>query len=281
MRPAVLFTFCLLAVAAALLVAACRPALRARSAEPVALRVATFNGSLYDAKAGGLIARLEAGDEAARKIAAVIQHRRPDLLLLNEFDYDAGGRAADLFEQRYLGVGQSGQAPIRYPHRYFAPVNTGVPSGMDLDRDGSIGGPNDALGFGLHPGQYGMLVLSRYPIDRDAVRSFQTFPWKDLPGARSPVDPGTGKPWYPPEVWSKFRLSSKSHWDVPVQTRWGCCISSCTTRPRRSSTAPRIATACAIATRSVSGPSTFRSGPHPGSATTRGAAADCRATRCS
>lgn len=221
MRPAVLFTFCLLAVAAALLVAACRPALRARSAEPVALRVATFNGSLYDAKAGGLIARLEAGDEAARKIAAVIQHRRPDLLLLNEFDYDAGGRAADLFEQRYLGVGQSGQAPIRYPHRYFAPVNTGVPSGMDLDRDGSIGGPNDALGFGLHPGQYGMLVLSRYPIDRDAVRSFQTFPWKDLPGARSPVDPGTGKPWYPPEVWSKFRLSSKSHWDVPVQTPLG------------------------------------------------------------
>ena len=185
------------------------------------LRVATYNGSLYDERDGGLVARLQAGDEAARKIAAVIQHQRPDLLLLNEFDYDAAGRAADLFQQRYLGVSQSGQAPIEYPYRFIAPVNTGVPSRMDLDRNGKVGGGNDAWGFGLHPGQYGLLVLSRYPIDADAVRTFQHFRWQDLPGARSPLDPKTGQPWYPPEVWSKLRLSSKSHWDVPVRTPIG------------------------------------------------------------
>ena len=185
------------------------------------LRVATYNGSLYDERDGGLVARLQAGDEAARKIAAVIQHQRPDLLLLNEFDYDAAGRAADLFQQRYLGDSQSGQAPIEYPYRFIAPVNTGVPSRMDLDRNGKVGGGNDAWGFGMHPGQYGLLVLSRYPIDADAVRTFQHFRWQDLPGARSPLDPKTGQPWYPPEVWSKLRLSSKSHWDVPVRTPIG------------------------------------------------------------
>ena len=35
------------------------------------LRIATYNASLYDETDGGLIRRLEAGDPAARKIAAV------------------------------------------------------------------------------------------------------------------------------------------------------------------------------------------------------------------
>ena len=206
-------------VGAVLLLAACRASAPAGPAR--ALRVATFNVSLYDVRDGGLIARLEADDARARKLAAVIQRQRPDLLLLNEFDFDAGGRAADLFQQRYLQVGQFGEAPIHYPFRYFAPVNTGVPSGMDLDRDGKVGGGNDAFGFGLHPGQYGMLVLSRHPIDLRGVRTFQAFAWKDLPGAQSPIDPATGEAWYPPEVWSRLRLSSKSHWDVPVRTPLG------------------------------------------------------------
>jgi hypothetical protein len=52
------------------------------------VRFATYNASLYEQTDGGLIARLEAGDDKARQIAAVIQHQRPDVLLLNEFDYD-------------------------------------------------------------------------------------------------------------------------------------------------------------------------------------------------
>ena len=137
------------------------------------IRVATFNTSLYSDQAGGLIQRLQRGDASARKIAAVIQHQRPDLLLLNEFDYDAEGRAADLFQKCYLGKAQFGQKPITYKYRYFAPVNTGVPSGFDLNGDGKTEGGNDAFGFGNHPGQYGMLVLSKFPIDKRVVRSFQ------------------------------------------------------------------------------------------------------------
>jgi endonuclease/exonuclease/phosphatase family metal-dependent hydrolase len=198
-----------------------------RANGPAALRIATYNTSLNDDRAGGLIARLEAGDANARKVAAVIQRVRPDIVLLNEFDFDPQHRAADLFQQRYLGVAQAGGGePLAYPYRYLAPVNTGVPSGFDLDRNGRVGGDgrdagNDAWGFGLHPGQYGMLVLSRYPIDSADVRTFQHLRWKDLPHARAPRDPATGAPWYAPDAWARFPLSSKSHWDVPVRTPLG------------------------------------------------------------
>lgn len=192
-----------------------------------ALRVASYNASLYADDAGGLVRRLEAGDDRAARIAAVLQRVRPDLVLLNEFDYDPAQRAADLFQRRYLEVPQPGGGDaLHYPYRYLAPVNTGVQSGLDLDGDGHAGGEgrargNDAWGYGLHPGQYGMLVLSRHPIDAQRVRSFQRLRWSAMPGARAPVDPAAGRPWYPPEVWSQLRLSSKSHWDVPVDTPLG------------------------------------------------------------
>ncbi len=192
------------------------------------VRIATYNASLYDDAAGGLVARLRAGDDDdARKIAAVLQRVRPDIVLLNEFDFDAEGIAADLFQRRYLEVAQAGGGEaLRYPYRYFAPVNTGVPSGLDLDRNGRAGGEgrdrgNDAWGYGLHPGQYGMLLLSQHPIDAGDVRTFQLLKWSAMPGARRPMDPATGTWWYPDAVWEQLRLSSKSHWDVPVRTPAG------------------------------------------------------------
>ena len=192
-----------------------------------ALRLATYNTSLYSDDAGGLIKELEGDSEHARKIAAVLQQVRPDLVLLNEFDFDDAHRAADLFQKRYLEVAQPGGGkPLHFAYRYLAPVNTGVPSGLDLDNNGVVGGEgrsrgNDAWGYGLHPGQYGMLVLSRYPIDEAKVRSFQLLKWSAMPGAIRPVDPRTGQSFYNDHVWSQLRLSSKSHWDVPVKTPAG------------------------------------------------------------
>lgn len=204
-----------------LLIAACMPLPSAAESAPP-LRVATFNTSLNDDAAGGLVRRLETGDDNARKVAAVLQRVRPDLVLLNEFDYDAGHHAADLFQQRYLETPQPlGGAALHYPYRYLAPVNTGVPSGLDLDGDGRSDGPGDAWGFGRHPGQYGMLVLSRYPIDAALVRTFRQLPWSALPDARRPLDPATGRPWHADATWRQLRLSSKSHWDVPVLTPAG------------------------------------------------------------
>ena len=61
-----------------------------------------------------------------------------------------------------------------------------------------------------------MLVLSKFPIDRDHVRSFQKFLWRDMPDAMLPIVPKTGKPFYDDEDLAVLRLSSKSLWDVPI-----------------------------------------------------------------
>ena len=184
------------------------------------VRFATFNASLNRSAEGQLIEDLSTSDNAqAQAVAEIIQRTRPDVLLVNEFDFDEEGVAADLFRENYLEVGQNGASPISYEHAFQAPSNTGIPSGFDLNNDGSVGGPDDALGFGFFPGQFGMLVLSRYPIDQSAVRTFQNFLWRDMPGALLPDDPNTPQPadWYSDEELEVVRLSSKSHWDVPVQ----------------------------------------------------------------
>ena len=100
-----------LILALALLCSACAqtPAKTAMQEDATApLRIATYNTSLYSDETGGLIAELEGDSEHARKIAAVLQQVRPDLVLLNEFDYDDAHRAADLFQQRYLETAQPG-----------------------------------------------------------------------------------------------------------------------------------------------------------------------------
>jgi 3-phytase len=214
---ALLATLTLLALQGAALAAAGEGATGGDDGRRV--RFATFNASLNRAAEGQLIVDLSTPDNfQAQNAAETIQRVRPDVLLINEFDFDAGGEAARLFQRNYLSVGRNGAAPIHYPFRFVAPSNTGIPSGFDLDNNGSVGGPNDAFGFGAYPGQFGMAVFSRFPILRRHVRTFQHFLWKDMPGALLPDDPATPAPadWYSPEELAVFRLSSKSHWDVPV-----------------------------------------------------------------
>lgn len=187
------------------------------------LRAATYNLSLNRALEGELVADLSTGgDPQAATVAEVIQHANPDVVLLNEFDYSGDAdpyAAADLFRENYLEVPQGTGTPVEYPYAFVAPSNTGIPSGFDLNNDGTVGGGDDALGFGLFPGQYGMLVLSKYPIQHDRVRTFQDFRWQDMPGALLPDDPATAAPadWYSAEELAVLPLSSKSHWDVPVR----------------------------------------------------------------
>ena len=189
-------------------------------ARPSEVRFASFNASLNRSAAGQLVADLSTpGNAQAAAVAETIQRTNPDVVLVNEFDYVAGGQAAELFRENYLEVGHNGAAPVDYPYYFVAPVNTGVPSGFDLNNSGTIGGGDDAFGFGFFPGQYGMVVYSKYPIATDDVRTFQHFLWKDMPGAVLPDDPATPEPadWYSPEELDVFRLSSKSHWDVPIR----------------------------------------------------------------
>ena len=172
------------------------------------------------AAAGQLVTDLSTPNNAqAATVAEIIQRTRPDVLLINEFDYVPGNVAIDLFRDNYLEVPHNGAQPIHYRYAFVAPSNTGIPSGMDLDNNGTIGGGNDAFGFGEFEGQFGMAVLSRYPIDFHKVRTFQKFLWKDMPGAMLPDNPATPAPadWYIPAELDVFRLSSKSHWDLPIR----------------------------------------------------------------
>ena len=201
------------------------------SVQATTLKVATFNVSMealnYSEHKRGepvnvstktLANALASDHQQIKNIAEIIQRVNPDIILLNEFDYlNDNSQALKSFITDYLNVSQQGQKAIDFPYYYQAPVNTGVNSGLDIDGDGIKGKlPGDGFGYGHFPGHFGMALLSKYPIDFDQIRSFQHFKWHDMPNALMPMDPTTNKPWYSKETWQALRLSSKSHWDVPV-----------------------------------------------------------------
>jgi len=190
--------------------------------------------------------------------AALIQDLRPDVLLINEMTVDQSGapgyrpgeperQNARRFAENYLSRPQADSLePITY-RPVMLPVNTGRPSRLDLNNDGRVvtavpdvprspadgsvaaqtaagrayGG--DAWGFGTFPGQYGMALFVRDDLSllRDSIRTFRLFEWSEMPGAAVPVDSVTGEKWYSDEEWSQMRLSSKSHWDIPVRLPGG------------------------------------------------------------
>lgn len=196
---------------------------------PAIIRFSQFNASLNRNNEGDLIRDLSTPNNAqAKAVAEIIQRNNPDILLINEFDYVAKDplQPVSLLQQNYLSVSQNGASPVNYPYVYIAPSNTGIASGFDLNNNGQAvttpgtpGYGDDAYGFGNFPGQFGMLLLSKYPIDTANVRTFQNFRWKDMPNSllSTIATPGSPTPWYSPEEQAALRLSSKSHWDVPIQ----------------------------------------------------------------
>ncbi len=220
------------------------------------IRIMTFN--LEDVRTDDL---LREDHPRLRAAARIIQRLRPDILLLNEIAYDQegvpgfehgmtpGGNGLR-FAESFLAVSQGPDLdPLRYT-AFMSPSNTGRASGYDLDHDGNAvteypepppaaddGAParqtaegraygNDSWGFGTFPGQYAMalLVLEGLDLLTDEVRTFRHFLWRDLPDGRRPTDPESGDFWYDDEVWDRFPLSSKSHWDVPVRLPGGAVI---------------------------------------------------------
>jgi len=198
---------------------------------PTKLRIATFNVSMdatnYAVRETGkatkiakenLSIALKQNHQQIKNIAEIIQRINPDIILLNEFDRtDESSENIQLFLSNYLAHSQLGQAPVHYPYFYQGPVNTGVKISGDANNDGKSDQlPNDTHGFGYFEGHFGMVLLSKYPINEKSIRTFQNFKWRDMPNALKPIDPSTKKPWFSDEIWQILRLSSKSHWDIPV-----------------------------------------------------------------
>ena len=217
-----------------------------RGSAPVEIRVATFN--VEDLRTADLV---DGGSERAKDIAELLQQIRPGVVLINEIAYDAPGapgvpddaepgRNAHRLAELCAAAQRDGLEPIRY-RVFMAPTNTGEPSGLDLDNNGeavtshptppdrspaALAYGADCWGFGTFPGQYGMALLidERFEIVADGVRTFRLLPWSSMPGAKMPVDPESGEPWYAGEEHQRFRLSSKSHWDVPVRLPNGATV---------------------------------------------------------
>lgn len=187
----------------------------AQSPDPDGVRFAVFNVQELSAeKIDRVDARGRGADPQLIHAARVIEHLDPDVLVLLEIDFDAERRLLDLFLERYLG-----KTAHAYGQRVYLPVNTGVPSTLDLNNDGDAGDPEDAWGYGRYPGQYGMAVASRLPIERSKIRTFQGLRWVSLPNHLMPDGRQDRPAWYPPETAGLLRLSSKSHWDVPIEVQ--------------------------------------------------------------
>ena len=195
------------------------------------LRIATFNVSMEalnylpselgkERKPTGkeLATALANDNQQIKNIAEIIQRVNPDIILLNEFDgNDPTHQSLKRFIAQYLAKSQKGNAAINYPYFYQGPVNTGVATGYDLNNDNKVGElPNDAYGYGLFSGHFAMALLSKHPIVEEKIRTFQMFKWRDMPNALVPVNPDSNTPWFNQQAWNNFRLSSKSHWDIPV-----------------------------------------------------------------
>ena len=201
------------------------------TAPPEVLRVATFNiWQLSAPKVDSVDAEGVGRHPQLQAAAGIIRQLRPDIVVLNEVDLARAadgtldtsdlGRVVRQFVERYL-VPPSAAAgePIDYAHLFTAPSNTGELSGLDLNRDGVTGTPadvgtrsygDDSWGYGEYPGQYSMAVLSRLPFDEAGVRTFRMLRWSDLPRTHLPSQ-------FYGEVADSVRLSSKSHWDLPVR----------------------------------------------------------------
>ena len=153
--------------------------------------------------------------------AEIIKEINPDILVINEIDHDiealASGADLSLNLQRFQNAYLRSNS---YKYMYVSPCNTGFLAGKDFDNNGKVATEEDlgsrdhggdCFGYGAYPGQYSMAILSRIPIETERARTFQKFLWKDLPDHKIPTE------WYSEDEIDIFRLSSKSHWDVPVR----------------------------------------------------------------
>ena len=169
------------------------------------------------------------GTDQAEAAAEMVQRLpRPDVLLVNEMDdnfvqgWERRHNAA-AFLENYLGVAQAPDLTGVDFEAWYAPrCNTGIPSGMDVGKDGVGVEPGtdayarDCFSYAPYPGRYGMALYSAHPIDTAGIRTFREFRWVDLPGHRIPTDPDRDLYLTAAER-ERFRLPAKTVADVPVE----------------------------------------------------------------
>ena len=178
------------------------------------MRVATYNTELARDGPGLLLRDILRGDDVQiEAVLDVIVQADADILALQGIDFDLTGAALTALLAR-LPADFTG-----YPYHFAQRPNTGWPTGLDMDGNGRLGERRDAQGYGAFSGQGGMAVISRYPIDQEAVQDFSALLWRDLPGARLPET--ADGPFPSAAALEVQRLSTTAHWVVPINTPQG------------------------------------------------------------
>ena len=155
-----------------------------------------------------LLRDLARGDAQADAAAQVITDVAPDIIVLQNVDFD--------LELRALGALRDviAQKGLTYPTIFALKPNTGVATGLDMDGDGRLAEPEDAQGHGAYTGQGGMAILSRWPVNTDAVQDLSGLLWRDVPNAMLPT--ADGAPFPSVAAQEVLRLADVAHWAVPV-----------------------------------------------------------------
>ncbi len=173
------------------------------------MRVATFNTEL-DRDGPGLLLRdvLSQNDKQVEAVAKIVSLTRPDVLVLQNVDYDHDLFALKALRDQISSFGHD------FEYLFARAPNTGVAVALDVNGDGRIALPHDAQSFGAFEGQGGMALLSRYPIDEKGARDLSHVLWKDSPNSNLPkLPPVVGR--------NTQRLSATSHWIVAIETPHG------------------------------------------------------------
>lgn len=181
------------------------------------IRLATFNTELSRRGPGLLLRDMGRKDDQIDAVLATIIEAQADILLLQGIDWDYEGRTLAAVQSRLADLG------LDYPDGFTSRPNAGLPSGLDLDGDGRLGEPEDAWGWGRFTGAGGMILLSRFPIDRTELRDLTGFLWRDLPDHRMPTRKD-GTPYPDPETAKLLRLPSINHWMVPIRLDTGAIL---------------------------------------------------------
>ncbi|WP_298295168.1 endonuclease/exonuclease/phosphatase family protein [uncultured Litoreibacter sp.] len=170
----------------------------------------TYNAGLSRKGPGLLVRDLDRFEvPALRETVGTIARIKPDVLALQSIDYDHQLIALSLLQARLKEAGHE----MRYA--FARPPNSGVSTGLDIDRDGRLDTARDRQGYGLFSGQGGMAILSRYPIDQKGAKDLSGMLWRDLPNAELPVG------YFTEDELSVLRLHSVAAWDVPIRTPGG------------------------------------------------------------
>jgi hypothetical protein len=142
------------------------------------IRIATFAAPLGHKGPALLLRDMGRQDGEKDAILGVMTHTFPNILLLTNVDYERDGLSMQALADR-----------MGFAHFFLLLPNTRMPMGLNLDGNSRVGEARDTQAFGMFSGDSGMALLSRWPIDTDAVQDLSALLWRDLPWATLPQGP--------------------------------------------------------------------------------------------